>query len=211
MKEEIGARSTAERTISEASSWILEFRARLAAPPPARLPVSNARSASVLVPLYVDAGQLWTILTKRSETLPHHRGQIAFPGGASEVGEDAWGAALRETEEEIGINRSQVLEIGELDEVDTPSGFRIIPCVGAVPTGVETRINDEEIAEVFSVPLLAFSDVKVVEERQVTIDDVERTIRIYHVGRRQVWGLTARIVQNLLQRLGIDTPVFSTE
>ena len=198
-------------TEGSSPSWILEVRERLSSPPPRRLKPSDARSAAVLVPLFVDAGQLWTLLTKRTEHLPHHRGQIAFPGGASELGEDAWQAALRETEEEVGIERRRVLRIGELDELESPAGFRIVPCVGAVPTGVETKPNQEEIAEVFAVPLLAFADVRVVEDRLVRFDDVERMIRIYHVGKRQVWGLTARIIQNLLQRLGIDLPILESE
>ena len=185
-------------------SWIVELRQRFSTPPPTRLPASEVRQAAVLVPLYVDNGELWTLLTKRSESLPHHRGQIAFPGGGREIGEDAWDAALRETHEELGVQPSEVLRLGELDEASTPSGFHIVPCVGAVPYPLETTLNEEEIAEVFSVPLLAFTDFRIVEDRLVKIDGVERTIRVYHVGKRQVWGLTARILQNLLQRLGFE-------
>ena len=94
------------------SSWILQVRQRLASPPPARLAPGEARQASVLVPLYVDAGQLWTVLTRRTEDLPHHRGQIAFPGGGREIGEDAWDAALRESHEEIGLDPKKVLRLG---------------------------------------------------------------------------------------------------
>ena len=191
------------------ASWILNLRQRLASPPPQRLEASEARTAAVLVPLFVDAGQLWTVLTKRSETLPHHRGQIAFPGGTNEIGEDAWQAALRETEEEIGIEARKVLKLGELDELETPTGFRIVPCVGVIPTGIETVVNEEEIAEVFTVPLLAFADVRMAEDRAVTIDGVETMIKIYHVAGRQVWGLTARIIQSLLWRLGIESPVLA--
>lgn len=187
-------------------SWIFELRGRLSSPPARRLPASEARQAAVLVPLYVDAGELWTLLTKRSETLPHHRGQIAFPGGGREIGEDPWDAALRETQEELGVDPSNVIRIGELDEASTPSGFSIVPCVGAVPFPLETEINQHEIAEVFPVPLLAFADFSMVEDRLVTIDDVDRWIRVYHVGKRQVWGLTARIVQNLMDRLGFPAP-----
>jgi 8-oxo-dGTP pyrophosphatase MutT (NUDIX family) len=141
--------------------------------------------------------------------LPHHRGQIAFPGGTNEVGEDAWKAALREAEEEIGIEARKVFPLGHLDELETPTGFRIVPCVGVIPSGTETIVNEEEIAEVFPVPLLAFADVRLAEDRLVTIDGVERMIRIYHVGRHQVWGLTARIIQSLMGRLGVESPAFS--
>ncbi len=186
-------------------TWILALRERLASPSPQRLAPSEARQAAVLVPLYVDASELWTILTLRTDTLPRHRSQIAFPGGSREVGEDAWTAALRETHEEIGIDPTKVLRLGELDEVDVPSGFSIIPCVGAVPFPYETRPNEAEIAEVFSIPLSAFANPRVVEERQVEIEGAVRSLRIYHVGRRQIWGATARILQNLLVRVGLES------
>jgi 8-oxo-dGTP pyrophosphatase MutT (NUDIX family) len=184
-------------------SWIHEVRARLASPPPTRLPASDSRQAAVLVPLYVDAGELWTVLTRRTETLPHHRGQVAFPGGGRETGEDLWAAALRESEEEIGLAPATVLRLGELDEVGSPAGFRIVPFVGAIPRQFEARANPDEIDEVFSVPISALANPQLVEDREVRVNGRRRTIRIYHVGRHLIWGLTARVVQNLLDRLGI--------
>ena len=186
-------------------SWILELRERLSSPPPRRLPPSDLRQASVLVPLYVDAGELWTVLTKRTDTLPSHRGQIAFPGGARDLGEDPWAAALREAEEEVGFDPAKVLRLGELDEGETPAGFRIIPCVGAIPHTYEARPNEAEIAEVFNLPLAAFANPRLVEERTVELDGRRRQIRIYHIGNRQIWGLTARILQNLLVRVGLES------
>ena len=97
------------------SSWIIQVRQMLASPSPSRLGPKEARQAAVLVPLYVDAGQLWTVLTKRTEDLPHHRGQIAFPGGGRETGEEAWDTALRESQEEIGLDPKRVLRLGELE------------------------------------------------------------------------------------------------
>ena len=69
-----------------------------------------------------------------------------------------------------------------------------------------THPNPQEIAEVFAIPLAALANPTMVEERRVLLDGGERTIRIYHVGGRQIWGLTARILQNLLERLGLPTP-----
>ena len=195
---------TMERTM-EPKSWILEIRDRLTSPPPRRLAVSDVRQAAVLVPLYVDAGELWTVLTKRTDTLPSHRSQIAFPGGGRELKEDVWAAATREAQEEIGLNPATVLRLGELDEGETPAGFRVIPCVGAIPFPFEAEPNAAEIAEVFSLPLSAFADPKLVEERPVSFNGVERNLRIYHVGKRQIWGLTARILQNLLVRMGMES------
>lgn len=185
-------------------SWILEMRQRLADPPPKQMVIGDQRAASVLVPLFVNAGQLWVLLTKRSDRLPQHSGQVAFPGGGCEVGETAWEAALRETREEIGLGEKGVARLGELDDVDTFSGFRIRPCVGAIAYPYEVKINRDEIADVFEVPLMAFADVRLVEDRVVTVDGRDRMFRIYHVGRHRVWGLTAGIVQNLMERLGLE-------
>lgn len=188
-------------------SWIQQVRARLASPAPARLPVkgrADARQAAVLVPLYVDAGQLWTLLTKRAEELPHHRGQVAFPGGGRELGEDLWSAALREAEEEIGIDRQRIVRLGELDEVATPSGFRVVPCVGAMPFPCELVPNPGEIDEIFGAPLAELANPRLIEEREVLINGHRRRLRMYHVGKFLVWGMTARILQNLLSRLGVD-------
>jgi 8-oxo-dGTP pyrophosphatase MutT (NUDIX family) len=189
---------------SPRQSWIQTLRELLASPPPRRLPPSELRQASVLVPLYVDAGELWTVLTKRTDTLPSHRSQIAFPGGGRELKEDPWAAALRETEEEIGLERKVVLKLGELDEVESPMGFRVIPCVGAIPYPYKAKPNEAEIAEVFSLPLSAFANPRMVEEREIVINGMKRTLLIYHIGNRQIWGLTARILQNLLVRVGLE-------
>lgn len=189
----------------EPRSWIMEIRERLVSPPPRRLAARDLRPASVLVPLYVDAGELWTILTKRADTLPSHRSQIAFPGGGREIKEDHWEAALREAQEEIGLDPKMVLRLGELDEGETPAGFRVIPCVGAVPHTFEPQPNTGEIADIFNLPLTAFANPQMVEERLVKLNGEERMLRIYHVGGRQIWGLTARILQNLLVRLGMES------
>ena len=185
-------------------SWITEIRGRLENPPPSVLPPSDVRQAAVLIPLYVDAGQLWTVLTKRTEHLPTHKGQIAFAGGSLEEGEDVWHGALREAHEEIGIEPKAVLRLGCLDEAETPAGFRVTPCVGVVPYPLETVIDEGEIEDVFTVPLNNLANPDLVEDRAVLIDGLEKDLRIYHVGRRQIWGLTARIIQNLLLRVGID-------
>ena len=186
-------------------SWILALRERLSSPPARRLPASDLRPASVLVPLYVDAGELWTLLTKRTDNLPSHRSQIVFPGGGRELKEDPWAAALRETQEEIGLDPKVVLKMGELDEIESPAGFRVIPCVGAIPYPYKVQANAAEVAEVFTLPVAAFANPKLVEEREVLINGQKRDLLIYHIGNRQIWGLTARILQNLLVRIGLES------
>src|SRR5262249_10362102 len=113
--------------------------------------------------------------------------------------------------EEIGIAPERVLKLGQLDEADLPSGFRVLPCVGALPFPFETKASPEEIAEVFAIPVAAFTHPGLVEERRVRLDGRERMLRIYHVGGRQIWGATARILQNLLQRLGRETTLDEEE
>lgn len=187
-------------------TWIEEARLRLSSPSPRRLAVGEGRQAAVLVPLYVDAGELWTLLTQRSAELPQHSNQYAFPGGGRELGEDAWATALREAHEEIGLEPKAVLRLGELDEQSTSSsGFAIVPCVGAVPFPLQTRANQREIAEIFAVPLSAFANPRLVEDRPVMLDGQERMLRIYHIGNRRIWGLTAAILRNLLRRLGVES------
>lgn len=196
------------KTAPPRHSWIEEVRYRLESPPPKRLPHPEAavRRAAVLVPLYVDAGELWTWLTRRSEDLPHHRSQIAFPGGTLDPGEDHWQAAVREAHEEIALEPKTALRLGDLDELETGTGFRIIPCVAAVPHFFEPVASEAEIAEVFKVPLSAFANPRMAEDRPVLINGQERVLRIYHVGNRQVWGLTARVLTDLLARLGVAPP-----
>jgi len=189
----------------ERQSWIAELRQRLASPPPQRLAADKVgeqvRRAAVLVPLYVDAGGLWVLLTRRAEDLPYHRGQIAFPGGSLEPGEDPWAAALRESEEEIGLDPKKVLPLGMLDEIATPTGFTMQPCVGAVPYPVETRPAVREVAEVFALPLTAVANPQLVERRTVLVDGQPRELTVYYVGSRQIWGATALVLSNLLERL----------
>ncbi|MEO7971972.1 MAG: coenzyme A pyrophosphatase, partial [Thermoanaerobaculia bacterium] len=93
--------------------------------------------------------------------------------------------------------------LGELDEVATPSGFRIVPCVGAMPFPFELKPNPAEIDDTFAAPLGELANPKLIEDREVLINGQRRTLRIYHVGRFLIWGVTARILQNLLERVGI--------
>ena len=185
------------------TSWIEEVRARLASPAPRRLAPRDLRAAAVLVPLYVDAGELWTVLTRRADHLEKHRGQVAFAGGGLELGEDAWAGALREAQEELGLAAQTVLPLGQLDEVEAPSGYRIVPCVGAVPAPPRLAPDPAEIADVLRVPLRALSDPRLVEDRRIVFNGVPRQLRVYHFGSCQIWGVTARVVQTLLARLGM--------
>src|SRR4029079_3368522 len=88
--------------------------------------------------------------------------------------------------------------------IESPANYRVVPCVGAVPFPFESKVNEGEIAELVRLPLSASTHPRLVAEAPVKINRATRTLRIYHVGNRQIWGLTARVLQNLLARLGME-------
>lgn len=158
------------------------------------------RRASVLLPLYRDAGETYAIFTRRTDTVEHHKGQISLPGGAEDEGDAGpLDTALRETEEELGIPRAQVRILGTLDDVYTVvSGFVITPFVGLVPHPVPLRINPQEIAEILSVPLSTFRDPANlrVEEREREGERI--LVYFYYHGQHEIWGATGRIMKGFI-------------
>lgn len=200
-------------------SWIHEVRRRLAAPAPrpagrdggnGHTATDLERRAAALVPLYVEAGELWTLLTTRAA--PAGRvAPMAFPGALLAAAEDVWPAALRGGSEEAGIASEGVLDLGRLAPATTPAGVVVVPCVGAVPTPAVDRRRPPEagsaVVEVVPLPLSALAAPQLVESQPVTIGGVEGELAVYHVGRHRVWGVTARIAGDLLARLGLSGPM----
>lgn len=115
------------------------------------------REAAVLLPLIDRSNGIQILLTKRSQNLPHHKGQISFPGGLiGPQDPDPITAALRETEEEIGVPSEAVSVIGRLPEHCTATGFRIVPLVGFLDPAYSPLANPEEVSDIFEVPLSFF-------------------------------------------------------
>lgn len=166
------------------------------------LGIDARRAAAVFVPLVPRANGTTVLFTLRTEGLRNHAGQVSFPGGRIERGDaDAIAAALRETEEEIGIARALLRPCGFLDRFDTVSGFSVTPVVGRVPIDYLPMPDPNEVAEVFEVPLAFLLDRA--NLRRFRIDWHGRPREIYeydHAGRR-IWGATAAMLVNLLQRL----------
>lgn len=185
-------------------SWIAEIRDRLTQPPPRRDPPDESESGAVLVPLYVDAGNLWVLLTRRTDDVEELGSQVSFPVAEREMGQEFWDAAVRECEPTLGLDHRTLLQLGELDQVRAPGGVELVPCVAAVPWPFETEPERDAITEVVNLPLTAIANPRLVETRAVEIDDVPREITIYHVGRHRIWGVTAKILRNLLRRLGMS-------
>jgi 8-oxo-dGTP pyrophosphatase MutT (NUDIX family) len=170
---------------------------------PGMTPPSTAlRPAAVLVPLIDRAEGMSVLLTQRTPHLSAHAGQISFPGGRIEESDaDAIEAALRETEEEVGLTRDHVTVIGRLDTYVTGTGFEITPVVGIVKVPFPLAIDPFEVAEVFEVPLSFVVDPT--NHRRTTREFEART-RIFFVlpyDNRNIWGATAGMLVNLAEVL----------
>ncbi len=158
------------------------------------------RRAAVLVPLFLAEGRVHVLLTKRTETVEHHKGQVSLPGGSSDAGDaDAVATALRETEEELGIPPHRIRVLGVLDDVPTfVSGFVVTPVVGIIPHPLDLHISADEISEIMIVPLDVFLDPE-----KVRMEERERNgerVRLYfyrHEGH-EIWGATARILKGFV-------------
>ncbi|MGH7826810.1 MAG: NUDIX hydrolase [Candidatus Binatia bacterium] len=155
--------------------------------------------AAVLMPIQVRQDGDYLVLTKRAEQLNHHRGQIAFPGGRVEAGDGGeLEAALRESNEEIGIDPADVVVLGRLDQVTAAYNFIVTPFVGVIPPIYEFRVNPEETAAVFTVPIAAL-----LEPRHVTVTDhlSSHGEPVYHfyIDGWDIWGATARMIVQFLE------------
>lgn len=158
-------------------------------------------AAAVLIPLYEKAGKCYLVVTKRTEMVDHHKGQISFPGGARHAEDPTLrDTALRESWEEIGLNPKDVEILGELDDIPTyTTNFVISPFVGAIPYPYPFEVNPEEVEEVISVPLEVLLDKNNFREEMQFIDGMLVSQYFYHCGDQIIWGATARILKQFLE------------
>jgi 8-oxo-dGTP pyrophosphatase MutT (NUDIX family) len=176
---------------------ILSERAPVILPPDA-----SRRRAAVLLALFKQAADYHLVLTKRTETVRHHKGQVSFPGGSYDLADgDLLTTALRESQEELGIHPQDVTVVGRLDDLPTFStSFLVSSFVGLIPHPYTFRPNPIEVATVFTVPLSVLADPAVVRtytrsrEDGAVIEDYE-----FHVGGHVIWGATARLIRHFLQ------------
>lgn len=160
------------------------------------------RPAAVLVGL-VDRGRgTQVLLTRRTQALRHHAGQIAFPGGRIEAADaDPVAAALREACEEIGLAPSQAQALGYLDPFVTITGFHVFPVVASVLPQFSPEPDPGEVDEVFELPLDFLMDPANARELRVDYRGHARTVVEFVVDSYRVWGATAAMLVNLRQRL----------
>ncbi len=166
-------------------------------------PSAALRPAAVLVPLIDRAEGMSVLLTLRTAHLSAHAGQISFPGGSIDPGDrDAVEAALRETEEEIGLPREYVSVIGRLDTYVTGTGFEIVPIVGILTPPFTLAADPFEVAEVFEVPLSFVLDVKNHRRTERILEQRRRVFFVLPFENWNIWGATAGILVNLAEVLG---------
>ena len=160
------------------------------------------RDAAVLVPVIDDGEDARVIFTKRTATLRKHSGQVAFPGGAVDPEDDTpERAALRETEEEIGLDRRFVETVGRLPHYMAMSGFRITPILAVVQPGYDLSLNPTEVAAVFDGPLSFLMNPKNHGRGHGSWKGAERHFYSMPYGEQHIWGITAGIVRMLYERL----------
>jgi 8-oxo-dGTP pyrophosphatase MutT (NUDIX family) len=167
----------------------------------ARLDAPGRTDAAVLVPLYLDAGALHAVFTKRRDDLSRHAGEISFPGGRQDSpDEDLRRTALREADEEIGLPPDAVELVGALPPQGTfVTSYKIHPFVGIIEPGLAWTPQPTEVEEVLELSLADL--VSGFEMKRLIRRGVPIRTPAYTVDGNLIWGATARIVQNLLERL----------
>jgi 8-oxo-dGTP pyrophosphatase MutT (NUDIX family) len=160
-----------------------------------------ARAAAVLVPV-VKRPELSLLFTQRTDHLPAHAGQIAFPGGKTEESDAGPVAtALREAREEIGLDPSLVEPLGFLDSYRTGTGYLITPVVALVDPGFALNLNSDEVVDAFEVPLPFLMDARNHQVHVRQLGGRERRFYAMPYGDRFIWGATAGILRNMHERL----------
>jgi 8-oxo-dGTP pyrophosphatase MutT (NUDIX family) len=171
-------------------------------------PGADSRRAAVLVPVLLEPEGARLVYTVRRDHLQDHAGQISFPGGGLQPGDDSLlETALRETEEEIDLSPNLVEVIGELEEMYIPpSNFRVSPFVGLLPPEAELVLHPDEVEAIFTVSLDELMAPETLRKVLWTRDGREYEVPVFAVEesntRREIWGATAAITAALLARLG---------
>jgi 8-oxo-dGTP pyrophosphatase MutT (NUDIX family) len=138
------------------------------------------------------------VLARRTELVPHHKGQVCFPGGSRDPGDrDLLATALRESEEELGIRPEDAELLGSMAPVPTVTGFFIQPFIARIPAASRFLLDEFEIAEVFDVPLSAMTDLSRYRAAETTFLGKPYHVYFLDFGRRTIWGATARILHDL--------------
>jgi 8-oxo-dGTP pyrophosphatase MutT (NUDIX family) len=176
---------------------------RLSLEPPRPAPEEHLVPAGVLLPLFVENGTPHVLFTQRTLTVKEHRGQISFPGGVWHPEDpDLLTTALRETQEEIGLEPGVVEVLGSVKPIATITGYWVTGFVGVIPHLYEFRLNPREVARLLSFPLEGFCEPQRWRTGNYTYRGRHTRICYWTQDKTVIWGATARILLHFLARLG---------
>ena len=161
--------------------------------------------SAVLVLLYLKNDEVNVLLNKRSETVEHHKNEISFPGGRMDKHDHSlFDTALRETKEEIGVSPDDVNMFGQLDQVETMTGYSITPYVGTKPKKYNFNINSAEVSKLLEIPLFKFNDRTVLRKELRYFNGNWLSKHNYVYEGHLIWGATANIIGNLVKIIDIS-------
>ena len=163
-------------------------------------PGTRLRNAAVLVPLTYVMDEWHLLFTRRTDRVESHKGQVSYPGGASDEGETPEQTALREAQEEIGMRPADVTVLGRLSQLITVSSFRVSPIVGVIPFPYAFKVEGFEVERVFTIPLAWLANRN--NYWEFSLRESERSLIAYHpYDGELLWGATARMTVNFLKTL----------
>ena len=161
--------------------------------------------AAVLIPIFCKKGDNYVVLTKRTDDVRHHKGQISFPGGVQDDPREPLAeTAKRETFEEIGVQARHIEILGRLDETLTISGYVVTPFVGLIPHPYPFKLNPLEVQELIMTPLSFIMNAKNVISGPYEYEGMFVETERYEFEGHTIWGATARIIKILRDTLGED-------
>ncbi len=170
---------------------------------PRKLTDGFIREAAVLMPVFEWENEYHFLLTLRTEEVQTHKGQVSFPGGMREDGEDLIQTALRETFEEVGIEKNRIEILGRFHDYISINSYRVTPFAGYIHGPFTTVPQVHEVAEILQVPLRVFLDPERLRvEKRTRYKETE--VYFYSYGTHQIWGLTARIIKDFMETLNLS-------
>ncbi len=163
------------------------------------------KCAAVLIPFALLKDEWQIVFTRRTDTVEHHKGQVSFPGGGCETGEDSPDAtALREAREEIGLAPEDVRLLGRMNDIITITNYRVTPIVGVIPWPYHFTPEPAEVGRVFTIPLLWLADRANWDEQFINREGFSHpfpVVRYHSYDGEILWGATARITLDLLKTI----------
>jgi 8-oxo-dGTP pyrophosphatase MutT (NUDIX family) len=179
------------------------IRSLLSTMSPRNLTTGFTREAAVLMPIFEWEQEYHFLLTRRTEEVQTHKGQISFPGGMREGEEELFKTALRETFEEVGIEESKIELLGRFHDYVSITGYRVAPFAGFIRGPFTTVPQVREVAEILQVPFRVFMDPSRLRVERNMGPPREREVYFYSYGSHEIWGLTARIIKDFLEALNL--------